>query len=429
MTGIQSLIVVAAASSLLISGSCTAKKDVSVPEKDVTLVAAPQSTTQQTPHPVRESLVTLTIRGAAIKPCVECGDDKEGVRTRTGIVIADGRVLTTLGGLDGAEWVEVVDARGIRSMAKGVAQYLGDANIALLDVEWSGATPPAAMIAGSSPARGSTITFLSTKGEEARACQLVECRTPTTLFAKWPTCPDASGQHWIATSEGKVVGITTGLFAGVAVNVEYPGCDPTCVIFVSRPEALLAMEAQVTVPWPEWMARQTAIRRSRSLMENLPGSSNEPEAERSKRALAEVELATRLDPRNARAWSMLARHAAYKNDTEGAVNAARRALALVPTDSTSSYIIATNMGKQGEYEVALKAIDAAILEDEPDATQYHLKAVLLSRLDRTDDAIRTINFAILLDPRNEDFRAVLESLKKMQEFETGTKRAPTKASF
>lgn len=427
MSSLRVIGLVAGTGALLGLASCSSRQPVAGENGGGALLVKSTTTSDTHSSSIRDSFVSITIRGSEIKPNLLTGDT-EGLRTRFGVVVHDGMVLTTLGAVQGAEWVEVVDASGHRSVANGVAGYLSEANIVLLDVAWSHERLPSASIASVSPPKDAMIQCVIAGSNEERECQVAECRTPTTMYAKWPSVPAQNTPKVVATSEGQLLGIATGAYTGFRVNGADVKCDLSNVVYVVRPEVLRAIKRYPTVPWSEWAGRLASIDRSQETTQSVMKSIADRSNDLVESVVESLMLATNDDPLNAQAWRAIANLAARSRKIDIAESAARKALDLVPTDPVANYVLAGVLLRKDDFAGALDTIDAAIAEKDDDAEYFHIRGYALARLDRTEEAIRAMRLAVLLKPTDKGMKKFLERLEQIQGETDGTKPAPNPQS-
>src|SRR5262245_24248678 len=84
----------------------------------------------------------------------------EEARTRCGVVIKGGRVVTTMGSLEGAETVQITTPGGVVYEATGVVSYNPAGNLALLAVDWRRTPAPEAVLASEVKASADDIVAL-----------------------------------------------------------------------------------------------------------------------------------------------------------------------------------------------------------------------------------------------------------------------------
>ncbi len=132
-------------------------------------------------------------------------------------------------------------------------------------------------------------------------------------------------------------------------------------------------------------------------------------------ALANLQLATRTEPRSQRAWSLLGRLQAKHGSPERAKRSLRKALRLDPNDREALLSLAESLEALEERKRAIKAY-RSLQELEPkDPQPLRGIARLQMELGNMEEAMMSYQSILMLRPGDAEAREGIESIKRAQE--------------
>ncbi len=149
-------------------------------------------------------------------------------------------------------------------------------------------------------------------------------------------------------------------------------------------------------------------------------------AGRSKQVDETLEKLVRLHPDNVEAWNWIAIRLLSQNDTENAIYALRKSVALQPANQHCR-LLALLLDARGATEEAAAVLCNAVLDSDAPACRWNLLGVLLHKLSRYDKALLAFRQGINMDSNSSSLYNNLGRLLEDMKDNSGAARAFKKA--
>jgi hypothetical protein len=383
--------------------------------------------TAQRPEPAAHADAAADV-SAGIVRVVPTRDDGLEVSALSGLVTADGHVLTLMGPLGHATGATVVTSTGNSFVSTGVAGYLTSEYVALIEVDWGmgaggagggHAAPRALALADRQAPPGTKVTIARARGgpggPDRREAVIGDRESTVALDLVGPGLPDpAFAGAPVLDRTRRVIGLVHGFSAGLVVGSEtmLTGQILTGALQALPVETLVAAGAAGRGPvmtWDQWRA----LAPQREEADELAGKARAlTRRGKSDEALETAQRAVGLDDRNAAAWLEAGIALEAKGSHEAALGAFDRCLALEPTNlfagRTKRYCL-LELGRlpeamaESERLAALAPWDSRVMLEHGD---------MLWRSRRFLEARGAFEETLRLDPKNETARKDLELVNK-----------------
>ena len=123
--------------------------------------------------------------------------------------------------------------------------------------------------------------------------------------------------------------------------------------------------------------------------------------------------ALKQDPRNHKAYTLLAEIYMNLEDYQKAEEHAQKAL-MYKSNSVQAWLILANvLDEQGEYAKALKQLEYAVKYADESADVYYLMGYIYAEIEDFSKSVEYMKKALSVDPNHEDALRDLEDIKQL----------------
>lgn len=355
---------------------------------------------------------------ALFRVTAERADDQS--RDATGFVGPGGGIVTTLGAIEGAKSVHVIDRAGRSFTATGVADYNRFTNLALLAIDWGGPAPTRAQI-GEAPTKGARLEIRSLVSEPVPATVLEPCHENVFMVTSPQRISFGLAGAPIVGESGVVVGALSGTHQAPPSGDDREKGGAPGWLDGTRPELIAALRMGEPIGWDHWGQRVTDMDRAARLSMRATGSARE----HADGAMADAQEAVKLDDRCWQAWRMLASLRLHEGDLDGALDATEHASKLVPTDSFGYTIRSTVLALRGKYDEAVGAAKEAV-RLAPEDPGAHLAVGFASQYaGRLDEAAAAYQKVLKISPEGYYGDYARRELSRLDQYGAAGEGTPT----
>ncbi len=333
-----------------------------------------------------------------------------GARWRqSGVVVADGHVLTPMWHPPRATLVFAHTSDGAKGSSEGIAGYHFDGKLLLLRVNWGDHKPASLTVAHETPRSFTKLKCVSVgNGFGDQRCEdTVQVAAHRQVCAYHVSLPAQRAAPLTGSvlldDEGCVAGVVSRMCLGLAFLNSPDLPLPMINAHVVRPEIALALKAGGLITWEQWCTERYAqLEASEEAAERVLGLLSE---RRFTDAWDEAVRSRDLDDRSGKSWFAVGTVRQALQKWQDASDAYAKAAELTPTNAHIFAAWACMLARTGRVEEAIAVAEKAVVLAPTSAYVHASKADVLTCAHRCDEALASYDEALKRDPENQGYRS------------------------